>query len=246
MTRRSPKASAVVTGAAGGIGRAAALALAEAGTAVVAGDLHLAGAKVTAEWIRAAGGQAVALRVDVTDRRSLAAMVAAAEALAPLGVAVNNAGVGQSGLEDLAELERIFAVNLEGVRQAMYAELEVMLPRARGSIVNVASNTGIVPIPEAAIYSASKAGIIGLSRAAARRYGPSGVRVNAICPGPVQTPLLLQGQGADGIRALEQLCPLGRIAQPKEIGEAIRWLTSDAASYVHGHALVVDGGITAW
>ncbi len=240
---------ALVTGAGAGIGRAIAHALAAEGARVLVTDRDGASATAVAEEIVAAGGVADAWRVDVTSEADCAAMVARAEAeLGPLFAAVNNAGVTQLGGEDdEAELMRTMAINVTGVRHAMKHELRVMRPRREGVIVNVASNAGLRPPPGMMMYSASKAAVIGLSRSVARLVGRDGVRVNALCPGAILTPLLHASSGGDaGLRFVARAAPVGRLGTPEEIGRTVAWMCGPDTTFMLGHALVSDGGMTTW
>lgn len=247
-----PSKVALVTGGGGGIGRATALALALAGARVVIGDLDLAAAEATAELIVAAGGEAHALRCDVTSPDDAEALVQ--ETLRRFGAldwAVNNAGI-EATQEATARLpvatwERTIAVNLSGVFYCMRAEIVAMRGR-KGVIVNLASVLGTVGFAGAAAYVAAKHGVIGLTKAAALEYATRGIRVNAVCPGFIETPMLARtGVTTDPERriAIEGLHPMARLGRPDEIAGAVVYLCSDAASFITGHALVVDGGYTA-
>ena len=251
MTVQSNKV-ALVTGGGGGIGRASALALAQAGARVVIGDLDLAAAEATAELIVAAGGEAHALRCDVTSPDETEALVQ--ETLRRFGTldwAVNNAGI-EATQEATARLpvatwERTIAVNLSGVFYCMRAEIVAMRGRG-GVIVNLASVLGTVGFAGAAAYVAAKHGVIGLTKTAALEYATRGIRVNAVCPGFIETPMLARtGVTTDPERrtAIEGLHPMARLGRPDEIAGAVVYLCSDAASFITGHALVVDGGYTA-
>ena len=251
MTVQSNKV-ALVTGGGGGIGRASALALAQAGARVVIGDLDLAAAEATAELIVAAGGEAHALRCDVTSPEDAEALVQATlQRFGTLDWAVNNAGI-EATQEATARLpvatwERTIAVNLSGVFYCMRAEIAAMRGR-EGVIVNLASVLGTVGFAGAAAYVAAKHGVIGLTKAAALEYATRGIRVNAVCPGFIETPMLARtGVTTDPERriAIESLHPMARLGRPDEIAGAVVYLCSDAASFITGHALVVDGGYTA-
>lgn len=241
----------IVTGAASGIGRATALALVEAGARIVVADLDEAGAR---ETIELAGGEDAArfVRVDVSDPADTARMVA--ETLAMFGAlhfAHNNAGIASSGplLADIApdEWHRCIAVNLTGVWNCLRAEIPAMLERGGGSIVNTSSGLGLVAITRQAAYVAAKHGVIGLTKAAALEYSSLGVRVNAVCPGVVMTPLFEEAAANDPdlLPAVTNMHPIGRIGRPDEIAAAVVWLCSDASSFVTGHPLAVDGGSVA-
>jgi NAD(P)-dependent dehydrogenase (short-subunit alcohol dehydrogenase family) len=240
---------ALVTGGGSGIGRATVQLLAAAGAQVVAVDIDYANALVTVEGL----GDDVALAVpaDVTSPEAVDAMVdATLHAFGQLDIAVNAAGVSgvYANLPDqrLDEWQRIIDVNLTSVFLCLRAEIPALLDTDRSAIVNVASAAGTIGVPGMAPYSASKHGVIGLTKSVALEYARSGLRVNAVLPGPVRTPMLQRFAGGDdGVDSMGATMPLGRAAEPVEIAEAIVWLCSDAASYVTGHAFAVDGGALA-
>ncbi len=244
--------AALVTGGASGIGRATAELLATRGASVLVADLDRQGGAEVAAAITAAGGTASFRRVDVTDPADVAAMVGAAlDRFGRLDIAVNSAGtVGTYAAlcdQTLEEWNRVLAVNLTGVFLCLRAEIPAMLRTGGGSVVNVASAAGLMGFAHLPAYVASKHGVVGLTRAVALEYAQRGVRVNAVCPGSVRTPMLASFVGGDG-DALEQMgrtAPVGRLAEPTEIAAAIAWLCSSEASYVTGHALSVDGGVMA-
>ena len=241
--------AALVTGGASGIGRATVLALAREGARVLVADLDPAGGeKVAAE----AGGEARFLRTDVTREADVRAMVEAAlEAFGQLDCAVNNAGIsGGMGLVQDVSLDdwsRTLAVNLTSVFLCMKYEVPALRAAGGGSIVNVASGAGIVAAPGLAPYCASKHGVLGLTKTAAVENATSGVRVNALCPGSTDTPMLRGAMQASP--QVEKLIlsstPAGRLARAEEVAEAALWPCSDRASFVSGDALVVDGGAIA-
>lgn len=245
----------LVTGAAGGIGRAAVAAFAQAGARVVVADLDLAGAQAVASQVQAGGGQALAVQVDVTQGASVQAMVAAAVAASGFGrldAAFNNAGVELEGAatadadEDL--FDRTIAVNLRGVFLCMKYQIRQMLAQGgAGAIVNTASVAGLVGAATMPAYTASKHGVVGLTKAAALEYARRGIRVNAVCPGVVRTAMTERAiaQRPEREAAIAHLHPMGRIAEPAEIAAAALWLCSPAASFVTGQAWAVDGGMVA-
>ena len=252
MTQMEGKV-ALVTGAASGIGRASALALAQVGAAVCVSDINGDGAAETAQQIIDEGGTAISLRCDVTKGSDVSAMVAATvETLGPLDAAVNNAGIAGSFDDRLHEadddmFERVLAVNLRGVWHCMKAELAQMLSAGGGSIVNIASVAGLIGAPKAAAYTASKHAVVGITKSAAVDYAKLGIRVNAICPAYTDTAMVQSAIAGNPLMAhiMERAIPMGRLGQASEIGEAVVWLCSDASSFVTGHSLVLDGGLVA-
>lgn len=246
--------SALVTGAASGIGRAAALAFAREGAWVAAADLTLEGAQRTVAAIEAQGGEAVAIAVDVTDDAAVKAMVAAAvAAFGGLDCAFNNAGIAPYQLNsagvpvgDLEEpaWQRMLDVNLTGVWRCLRHEVAQMRSQGGGSIVNTASIMGLVAGPGSAAYVTSKHGVIGLTKAAAIDHAADQIRVNAVCPGYIETPMTEDTMRRRGERIMARTA-LGRMGKPEEIAEAVVWLCSDRASFVTGAAWTVDGGYTA-
>lgn len=242
----------LITGGGGGIGRATALAFARAGARLILGDLDLAAAEETARQVAAIGGEAHAVRCDVSRPEEAEGLVREAVArLGRLDCAVNNAGI-EASQESTARLpvetwERTIAINLSGVFYCMRAELAAMRASG-GAIVNIASVLGLVGFAGAAAYVAAKHGVIGLTKVAAIEFAARGIRVNAVCPGFVETPMLERvGVTSDPDRRvqIEGLHPINRLGRPEEIAGAVLYLCSDAASFVTGHALVVDGGYTA-
>ncbi len=245
--------SAAVTGAARGIGRACALALAGAGAAVCVSDISGEGAEATAREIVNQGGRAIAVACDVSRVDEVRAMAhAAVETFGALDAAVNNAGIAGAFDKRLHEadddiFERVLAVNLLGVWHCMKAELNVMLAQGAGSIVNIASVAGLIGAPKAAAYTASKHAVVGLTKSAAIDYAKLGIRVNAICPAYTDTAMVQSAIEGDPRMAqiMQRAIPMGRLGEPSEIGEAALWLCSDASSFVTGHALALDGGLVA-
>ena len=235
---------ALITGGGGGIGRATAERLAAEGAAVVIGDLR--GYEPVAEAVRDAGGQAIGVDLDVTSAESARAAVrAAVERFGGLQVLVNNAGIDQRGLlEELTEADwdRMLAVNLKG--QFLCAQAAVRHLEGGGAIVNVASLAGRSSSPiQGCHYSASKAGVLGLTRHLARELGPRGIRVNAICPGLIMTEMLTRSTSDERIRELAGGVPVGRAGTAEDIARAIAFLASDDAAYISGVSLDANGGI---
>jgi NAD(P)-dependent dehydrogenase (short-subunit alcohol dehydrogenase family) len=240
----------VVTGAGGGIGRAIALAFAGRGSRLVIADRRGEQAEETARLIGEC--RALAVETDVTRDDDVTRLIGkAADIFGRLDVLVNNAGVNgpMAPIEETteADFDRVLAVNLRGVFLCTRRAIPELLKTGTGAIVNVASAGGVVASPNMAAYVASKHAVIGLTKTAALELAPRSIRVNAVCPASVATDMLAAAAdrmpgGREGLIAAH---PLGRIARPAEVAEAVVWLASDAASFVTGHALLVDGGFTA-
>jgi NAD(P)-dependent dehydrogenase (short-subunit alcohol dehydrogenase family) len=240
---------AIVTGSASGIGRASARAFADAGAKVVVADIDAAGAQETAQRINKDGGDALAVQVDVTDESSVAALVDTTLAhYGRLDAAHNNAGISPVSGDTVAcrrdTWDAIIAVNLTGVWQCMKFEIPAMLQSGGGAIVNTSSGVGLIGIAAMPPYVASKHGVVGITKVAALDYATRGIRVNAICPGTVLTPLVDEKakQGFYDIDAMAAMAPMKRLGSTAEIAAAAVWLCSDASSFVTGVALPVDGG----
>ena len=240
---------ALVTGGGSGLGRATAVELARQGARVLVADLDDRTGSESVDLVRDAGSDGLFVQVDVTQPPAVAAMVAACvAAFGGLHAAVNNAGTTGPGAMTadygLDDWHRTMAVNLDGVFYCLRAEIPVMLAGGGGAIVNVASGAGLVGFAGLPAYVASKHGVVGLTRAAALEYARQGVRVNCVCPGSTRTPMLEAFIGEDEKveKAMRASVPLGRLGRPEEVAAAIVWLCSDAASFVVGHALAVDGG----
>jgi NAD(P)-dependent dehydrogenase (short-subunit alcohol dehydrogenase family) len=242
---------AVVTGAAGGIGRGAALAFAARGAGVVVADLAVdAGRAVVAE-IEAAGGEALFVRCDVARNDDVEAMVAAAVArFGGVHCAFNNAGIEEEhhrlAESDEAVYDRMMAINVKGVWLCLKHEIAQMLKQGGGAIVNTASVAGLVGAPKHAIYAASKHAVVGLTKSAAIEYGKKGIRVNSVCPGVIRTAMLERALEREAAweETLVRMHPIGRLGEVDDVVNAVLWLCSDAAGFVTGHQLAVDGAMT--
>ena len=242
----------LVTGAGSGIGRATALVFAREGAKVVVSDIVVEGGEETVQQIKAAGGEAIFVKADVSKAADVEALITqTVETYGRLDCAFNNAGI-EGGVKPTIdcteeEFDRTIAVNLTGVWLCMKYEIQQMLSQGGGAIVNTASVAGLVGFPGLPDYVASKHGVLGLTKTAALEYAKSGIRVNAVCPGVIQTPMVERGaQLSPGFDELAvSMEPVGRFGQPSEIGEAVVWLCSEAASFVTGHPMTVDGGLVA-
>jgi NAD(P)-dependent dehydrogenase (short-subunit alcohol dehydrogenase family) len=241
---------ALVTGAASGLGLATAKAFAESGASVALADWNESAVGVAVEELTTQGYKAIAIRCDVADDAQVGTMVPRTIAVfGRLDAAYNNAGV-QNVLAETADTtpqdyDRVMGINLRGVWSCMKFELQQMRKQGSGAIVNCSSLGGLVGGAERGIYHAAKHGVLGFTKSAALEYAARGIRVNAICPGLIWTPMADQmvaaGQG-DALKAMEKSVPMGRVGRPEEIANAVLWLCSDAASYVTGQSISVDGG----
>lgn len=238
--------AALVTGASRGIGRAIAAELSTAGWAVCINYLeHQAAAEALVLQLRANGGTAIAIRADIADRQAVNAMVKTAGAeLGPIGLLVNNAGISRQGLfqdTDDETWDRILAVNLTGARNAAMAVLPYMLAEKRGCIVNISSIWGLRGASCEVAYACSKAAVIGLTRSLALELAPSGIRVNCVAPGCIETDMV-RTLGQETQAMLVEETPLGRLGTPEDIAHAVAFLASDKASFLTGQVLTADGG----
>jgi NAD(P)-dependent dehydrogenase (short-subunit alcohol dehydrogenase family) len=242
---------ALVTGGASGIGRASAVAFAREGAKIVVADVGVEGGEETARRIKQTGGDAVFVRTDVSKAAEVEGLLQrVVETFGRLDFAHNNAGVAgaDAATADCTEenWDHTIAVNLKGVWLCMKYEIPQMLEQGGGAIVNTASIAGLVGLEGSPAYCASKGGVVQLTRAAALDYAKTGIRVNAVCPGVIRTPmvepLVGEPEAHAGLIAME---PIGRLGKPEEVVEAVVWLCSDAASFVTGIAMPVDGGLVA-
>lgn len=243
---------ALVTGASAGMGASTARAFAQAGAAVALVDVNGEAVEQFAEELNAEGHRAIALRCDVADEQQVAdAVSATVKEFGHLDVAFNNAGImippADAAEEPAAAFDAVVAVNLRGVWASMKHELAQMRIQGSGAIVNCSSLGGLVGGNGRASYHATKHGVIGQTKSVALQYAPLGVRVNAVCPGTIATPMVDRMAAAAelDLDATLAVTPMARLGRPEEVAAAVLWLCSDAASYVTGVALPVDGGFTA-
>lgn len=248
MTGQLDGKVAVVTGASSGIGQATAIAFARVGAKVVAASRRIAEGEETVRRIQEAGGSAIFVKADVSKAAEVEALVnKTVDTYGRLDCAFNNAGIAAiSPLTDMSEedWDRVLDVNLKGTWLSLKYEIPAMLKQGGGAIVNVASVGGVVGFAGYTTYCASKGGVIALTRAAAMEYAKSGIRINVVTPGAIETDMLASIP-ADLLAQIPAGHPIGRIGKPEDVAEAVVWLCSDAASFVMGHNMVIDGGYTA-
>jgi len=252
MTKQLLDKVALVTGGGSGIGRATAVLFAQEGAHVAVVDLNLETAEETAQMIIDEGGQAFAFQADVSRAVDVQAMVGEVVArYGRLDCAFNNAGIEGGTVRTMeveeADFDRIMAVNLKGVWLCMKYELEQMVAQSGGAIVNTASAAGLVGTHSMPVYAASKHGVVGLTRSAAVEYGRKNIRINAVCPAVIDTPMVQRGFETfpQFVETSIRVNPMRRLGQADEVARAVLWLCSDAASFTNGMTLTVDGGFTA-
>lgn len=244
--------TALITGAASGIGKATAMAFAQAGANVVLADIAIAAGQELEQEIQRANRSALFVQTDVANAEQVAQLiVAAVERFGRIDYAFNNAGIeeehGRLAQSDEQMFDRMMAINVKGVWLCMKHQLGVMHAQRSGVIINTASVAGLVGAPKHAIYAATKHAVVGLTKSAAAEYGHYGIRVNSICPAVIRTPMferVVEAKIADA-EAITRMHPIGRIGEVSEVAAAVLWLCSDAASFVTGHQLTIDGGFTS-
>lgn len=241
---------AVITGAGTGIGQATALLLAKNGAKVIVSDINEAAANDTVNKIEKDGGQAKYIYCDVSRKEEVKnLMIESIATFGPVKMAVNNAGIGgkYTPMHEIAfeDWDKMMAINLSGVFYCMKEEINAMLHHHGGSIVNIASLAGLGGVPGGSSYAAAKHGVVGLTKSAAMEYGKFNIRVNAVCPGWTDTPILdaLDDEMLD--KSIRTFVPMKRLGRPAEVAEAILWLLSEKSSFINGATLRIDGGMKA-
>lgn len=241
-----------ITGAGTGIGAGSARVIAREGATVIVSDIDLAAAEATAQSITDAGGKAIAVRTDVSDAAQVQALVdLAVKQYGRLDGAFNNAGISGPSLPMVdypdADFDKVQSTDLRSVWLCMKAQIKQMLKQGGGAILNTASIGGLVGKQQISAYVAAKHGVIGLTKTAALEYGVQGVRINAVCPGVIRTPMLdaiIKGGQMGTEEQWNSLQPIGRLGTPEEIGELAAWVLSDRASLLHGQSIAMDGAFT--
>jgi NAD(P)-dependent dehydrogenase (short-subunit alcohol dehydrogenase family) len=243
---------AIVTGGNSGIGRATAIALAREGAKVTVAGRRASEGEETVRLIKEAGSDAIFVKTDVAIENDVSSLVEkTVDTFVRLDYAVNNAGIGEKMtplVEQTSEkFDQIMNTNVRGIRLSMKYEIPKMIKNGGGAIVNTSSGAGLVGFPQMSVYIASNHAVLGLTKSAALEYAKSGIRINAIAPGGVETDMLMQTVGDDHrfLETFRSMHPIGRIGRPEEIANAVVWLLSDRASFVLGHTLLVDGGIVS-
>lgn len=239
---------ALVTGASGGIGRATALAFARAGAAVAVSDVNVAGGEETVGMIQAVGGRAMFHACDVADAGAVKLLIQnAVKTFGRLDFGHNNAGISPMAADEWDDevWRRSIAINLDGVMHCMREEAAAMLGNGGGAIVNTSSINGFTGNARQPGYVATKHAVIGLTRHGALKWARDNIRVNAVCPGVIETPMTDSvARNPELRKMMESMTPMGRMGRPEEVANAVLWLCSDQASFVTGHPLVIDGGAT--
>jgi NAD(P)-dependent dehydrogenase (short-subunit alcohol dehydrogenase family) len=243
---------AIVTGGNSGIGRATAITLAREGAKVTVAARRASEGEETVRLIKEAGSDAIFVKTDVAIENDVRSLVEkTVDTYGRLDYAVNNAGIGEKMtplVEQTSEkFDQIMNTNVRGIWLSMKYEIPEMIKNGGGAIVNTSSGAGLVGFPQMSVYIASKHAVLGLTKSAALEYAKSGIRINAIAPGGVETDMLMQTVGDDHrfLETFRSMHPIGRIGRPEEIANAVVWLLSDRASFVLGHTLLVDGGIVS-
>ncbi len=240
----------LVTGAASGLGLETAMAFAREGALIIASDISRSGVEAAVARIEAEGGRALAAVADISIADDVDAMFQMISVrFGRLDVAVNGAGIGgvpgsftEASEEDF---DRVLSINLKGVWMCMRREIQLMLPQERGCIINIASALGLVALPFSGAYTAAKHGVVGLTKVAALETADKSIRVNAVCPGVIDTPLnKFVVDDSELLAQMEALHPIGRLGQPEEVASAILWLADPRSSFLTGAAVPVDGGWT--
>jgi NAD(P)-dependent dehydrogenase (short-subunit alcohol dehydrogenase family) len=243
---------ALITGAASGIGRETAFAFARAGASVVLADMNKESVDKAAQELTDSGYKAISVQCDVSLEANVATLIdTTVSVFGKLDIAFNNAGlhVPVTNIADAEgdDFDTAIAVNLKGVWNSLKHELKQMRKQGNGVIVNCSSNSGLAGLANLGAYTASKHGVIGLTKSTALEYAPLGIRINAVCPGPIETPMVKQAveTAPEHMAAVIKEIPLGRLGTSEEIASAVLWLCSPGAGFVTGHALAVDGGFLA-